>query len=329
MNNKSIPNKILHWYDNNKRNLPWRKKVSQKQREYNTLVSEFMLQQTQVKTVIPYYNNFLKKIPNFKALSKVSDGDLLKLWEGLGYYSRAQNLKKTAIKVMKEFNGHLPNTIEELKSLPGVGDYTSKAILSIAFNKKVIPLDGNVERILKRTLYLKKENQLSKDFLNSKIDFFSLSDRASDYSQAIMEIGALICKPKRPLCIICPIKKNCLAYKKNDFEINKVNKKTKTKFFEAIIYEKKNNYLLVKNDKFKFLKNMPIFPMKEVKEEKYKYSKRKKINIKLSNMDMKIVLINTNNLPKIKNKIILKKSSLQSEVIPSFTKKIFSSLSKL
>ncbi len=329
MNNKSIPNKILHWYDNNKRNLPWRKKVSQKQREYNTLVSEFMLQQTQVKTAIPYYNNFLKKIPNFKTLSKVSDGELLKLWEGLGYYSRAQNLKKTAIQVMKEFNGHLPNTIEELKSLPGVGDYTSKAILSIAFNKKVIPLDGNVERILKRTLYLKKENQLSKDFLNSKIDFFSLSDRASDYSQAIMEIGALICKPKRPLCIICPIKKNCLAYKKNDFEINKVNKKTKTKFFEAIIYEKKNNYLLVKNDKFKFLKNMPIFPMKEVKEEKYKYSKRKKINIKLSNMDMKIVLINTNNLPKIKNKIILKKSSLQSEVIPSFTKKIFSSLSKL
>ena len=329
MNNKSIPNKILHWYDNNKRNLPWRKKVSQKQREYNTLVSEFMLQQTQVKTAIPYYNNFLKKIPNFKTLSKVSDGELLKLWEGLGYYSRAQNLKKTAIQVMKEFNGHLPNTIEELKSLPGVGDYTSKAILSIAFNKKVIPLDGNVERILKRTLYLKKENQLSKDFLNSKIDFFSLSDRASDYSQAIMEIGALICKPKRPLCIICPIKKNCLAYKKNDFEINKVNKKTKTKFFEATIYEKKNNYLLVKNDKFKFLKNMPIFPMKEVKEEKYKYSKRKKINIKLSNMDMKIVLINTNNLPKIKNKIILKKSSLQSEVIPSFTKKIFSSLSKL
>ena len=143
-----------------------------------------------------------------------------------------------------------------------------------------------------------------------------------------MEIGALICKPKNPLCLICPIKKNCLAYKKNDFEINKLNKKTKTKFFEAIIYQKKNNYLLVKNDKFKFLKNMPIFPMTEVKEEKYKYSKSKKINIKLSNMDMKIVLINTNNLPKVKNKILLKKNNLESEVIPSFTKKIFSSLSK-
>ncbi len=328
MNNKNISNKILHWYDNNKRNLPWRKKVSQKQKEYNTLISEFMLQQTQVKTVIPYFNNFLKKIPNFDTLSKINDAELLKLWEGLGYYSRARNLKKTANQVMKEFNGRLPSTIEELKTLPGVGDYTSKAILSIAFNKKIIPLDGNVERILKRTLYLKKEKQLSKDFLNSKTDFFCLSDRASDYSQAIMEIGALVCKPKNPLCLICPIKKNCLAYKKNDFEINKLNKKNKTKFFEAIIYQKKNNYLLVKNDKFKFLKNMPIFPMTEVKEEKYKYSKSKKINIKLSNMDMKIVLINTNNLPKVKNKILLKKNNLESEVIPSFTKKIFSSLSK-
>ena len=328
MNNKNISNKILHWYDNNKRNLPWRKKVSQKQKEYNTLISEFMLQQTQVKTVIPYFNNFLKKIPNFDTLSKINDAELLKLWEGLGYYSRARNLKKTANQVMKEFNGRLPSTIEALKTLPGVGDYTSKAILSIAFNKKIIPLDGNVERILKRTLYLKKEKQLSKDFLNSKTDFFCLSDRASDYSQAIMEIGALVCKPKNPLCLICPIKKNCLAYKKNDFEINKLNKKTKTKFFEAIIYQKKNNYLLVKNDKFKFLKNMPIFPMTEVKEEKYKYSKSKKINIKLSNMDMKIVLINTNNLPKVKNKILLKKNNLESEVIPSFTKKIFSSLSK-
>ena len=103
-----------------------------------------MLQQTQVKTVIPYFNNFLKKIPNFDTLSKINEAELLKLWEGLGYYSRARNLKKTANQVMKEFNGRLPSTIEALKTLPGVGDYTSKAILSIAFNKKIIPLDGNV-----------------------------------------------------------------------------------------------------------------------------------------------------------------------------------------
>ena len=329
MNSTSIPNKILHWYDNNKRNLPWRKKVSQKQREYNTLISEFMLQQTQVKTVIPYFNNFLKKIPNFKTLSKIDDLDLLKLWEGLGYYSRARNLKKTAIKVINQFDGRLPKTIEELKALPGVGDYTSKAIMSIAFNKKIIPLDGNVERILKRTLYLKKNDELSKQFLNTRINFFGLSHRASDYSQAIMEIGALVCKPKNPLCRICPIKKNCLAYKKNDFEINKLNKKTKTKYFEATIYEKENNYLLVKNDKFKFLKNMPIFPMSEVKEEKYKYSKNKKINIKLSNMDMKIILNKIDKFPNLTNKILLEKDNSKSKILPSFTKKIFSSVQKI
>ena len=328
MNNKNISNKILYWYDNNKRNLPWRKKINQKQREYYTLISEFMLQQTQVKTVIPYFKNFIKKIPDLKTLSKIDDKILLKHWEGLGYYSRAQNLKKTAIKIVNEFNGSLPNTIEELKTLPGVGDYTSSAIMSIAFNEKIVPLDGNVERILKRTLYLKKEHELSKEFLKSKINFFGLSNRASDYSQAIMEIGALVCKPKSPLCNICPIEKYCLAYKKKDFEINKLKKKTKTKFFEAIIYEKKNNYLLVKNDKFKFLKNMPIFPMTEVKEKKYKYLKSKKISIKLSNMNMKIALINTNNLPKVKNKILLKRNSLQSHIIPSFTKKIFSTISK-
>ena len=235
MNNLNIPNKILDWYDNNKRNLPWRKKLPMRQREFNILISEFMLQQTQVNTVIPYFNNFIKKIPNLKSLSSINDKDLLKCWEGLGYYSRAHNLKKTAIKVMNEYKGRLPKTIEELKTLPGIGDYTSKAIMSIVFNKKVIPLDGNVERILKRTLYLKKENQLSKEFLNSKINYFGLSSRASDLTQAIMELGALVCKPQKPTCKLCPLQENCLANKKKDFEIKKIRKINKIKYFEAII----------------------------------------------------------------------------------------------
>jgi A/G-specific adenine glycosylase len=328
MNSKNIPNKILHWYDNNKRILPWRKQVSRQKREYFTFVSEYMLQQTQVKTVIPYFNKFVKLFPNFQSLSKVSEENLLKQWEGLGYYSRARNLRKSAIKISKELNGRLPKTYDELLKLPGVGDYTAKAIMSIAFNIKIIPLDGNVERILKRTLYLKKQNEISKDFLKTKINFFGLSDRASDYSQAIMEIGALICKPKNPSCKECPLNKNCISLKKNDFELTKINKEIKTKYFEATIYKKQNNYLLVKNDKFKFLKNMPIFPMTEVKESKYNYSNNKKINIKLSNMEMKILLNNSKKPPKIKNKILIKKDKLSSEIIPSFTKKIFYTISK-
>ena len=205
MRNQNIPKKILHWYDNNKRVLPWRKHVSKKKTEYFTLVSEFMLQQTQVKTVIPYFNNFINKIPNLKKLANINDAKLMKCWEGLGYYSRARNLKKTAKIIISEFNSNLPNTIEELKNLPGIGDYTSRAILAIAFNKPIIPLDGNVERVLKRVFYLKNEKEISKENLIKKKFFFGKSNKSSDYAQAIMEIGALVCKPVNPSCFKCPI----------------------------------------------------------------------------------------------------------------------------
>ena len=214
MNDKNISKKILYWYDNNKRFLPWRKKVSKKKREYYTLVSEFMLQQTQVKTVIPYFLNFINKIPNINSLAKVKNETLMKYWEGLGYYSRARNLKNTAVKILKEYNGRLPSTIEELKALPGIGDYTSRAIMAIAFNKKIIPLDGNVERIIKRVFYLRKEDEISKEYINNKIHFFGTSNRSSDYAQAIMEIGAIVCKPNNPLCEQCPISKYCISFKK-------------------------------------------------------------------------------------------------------------------
>ena len=186
MTSQNIPNKILNWYDNNKRDLPWRKKVSRTQKEYFTLVSEFMLQQTQVKTVIPYFENFISKIPDLKSLSRVRDAKLMKCWEGLGYYSRARNLKKSAKQIINEFKGQLPKNEDDLKSLPGIGDYTSKAIMAIAFNKKIIPLDGNVERVLKRVFYLKKEKEISKENLHQKKIFFGETIRASDYAQAII-----------------------------------------------------------------------------------------------------------------------------------------------
>ncbi len=140
MNNQSISKEILDWYDNNKRILPWRKHLTKKQKQYFTLVSEIMLQQTQVKTVVPYFNNFIKKIPNLKVLSKINNQKLMKCWEGLGYYSRAKNLKKTAKIIIKKFNGNLPENIDQLKSLPGIGDYTSTAIMAIVFNQQFIPL---------------------------------------------------------------------------------------------------------------------------------------------------------------------------------------------
>jgi len=283
-----ITKKILYWYDNNKRSLPWRNKCSAKQKEYFTIVSEFMLQQTQVKTVIPYFNKFLKNIPNFQSLAKVSEGKLLKHWHGLGYYSRAKNLKKSAKMVIGNYNGRLPNNFEELKKLPGVGDYTASAISAIAFNEQIIPLDGNIERVLKRILNLKTEDEIKKENLHKQKKIFGQTSRSSDYAQALMEIGALLCKPRNPHCEQCPITKNCLSFKKKDFEIKKKDKKIIDKFYLATLYKNDDQLLLIKNDKFKFLKNLLIFPMKEITQSDSLLKTSKKLNIKMSNMNMNI-----------------------------------------
>ncbi len=327
MTSQNIPNKILNWYDNNKRDLPWRRKISRVQKEYFTLVSEFMLQQTQVKTVIPYFENFILKIPDLKSLSRVRDDKLMKCWEGLGYYSRARNLKKSAKKIINEFEGQLPKNEEDLKSLPGIGDYTSKAIMAIAFNKKIIPLDGNIERVLKRIFYLKKEKEISKENLHKKKNFFEETIRASDYVQAIMEIGALICKPSNPLCDQCPISTSCKSFKKNDFEIVKINKFNKQKFFEANIFQnKENKYYVLKNRKFNFLKDMTIFPMNEIPKTKFKNHVGKRINIKMSNMDMRIAIKIKRNLPENNDGFFINVEDLSDWTLPSFTKKILNSI---
>ena len=221
MKEQLVAKKILNWYDLNKRSLPWRKNVSFEKRQYFTLVSEFMLQQTQVVTVIPYFKRFIENIPDLKSLAKVQNNKLIKLWEGLGYYSRARNLKKTSQIILNNFNGKLPNNFEDLISLPGIGNYTASAILAIAFNKPYIPLDGNIERVLKRYLYLKKDKEVKKDNLTKKKSIFGISLRSDDYAQALMELGALICKPTNPLCHQCPISKKCKSLFKKDFELTK------------------------------------------------------------------------------------------------------------
>ena len=246
----------------------------------------------------------------------------MKLWEGLGYYSRARNLKKSAIMIINKFGGILPSNFEDLKSLPGVGDYTSTAIMAIAFNQKFIPLDGNVERILKRVLYLRSEKAISKENMQISKKFFGLSERASDYAQAIMELGALVCRPASPLCDKCPIRINCISYKRKDFSLIKKTKKNKIKYFEAYIYMNENKMLLVRNNKFNFLKNLLIFPMNEIDKSKFNSSPKVKTKIKISNIDMNIV-INKNKIKSTNKGLILNRKKIVSEVIPSFTKKLF------
>ena len=321
-----IAKKILYWYDNNKRSLPWRRKCSSKQKEYFTLVSEFMLQQTQVTTVIPYFNNFIKNIPNFEALAKVNETKLLRYWQGLGYYSRAKNLKKSARLIIDKYNGRLPDNYDDLINLPGVGDYTASAISAIAFNQQIIPLDGNIERLLKRILNLKTEKEIKKENLHKEKKVFGQTSRSNDYVQALMEIGALLCKPKNPNCDKCPITKYCLSFKRQDFEIKKKNKRIIDKFYLATLYKNNNQLLLIKNEKFNFLKNLLIFPMKEITLSDSLLKSNKKLSVKMSNMNMNISIDFLNTKNKTKEGLWIEKSKLENYIIPTFTKKIFESV---
>ena len=319
MKDQIITNKILNWYDINKRSLPWRKKTSSKKRQYYTLVSEFMLQQTQVVTVIPYFNRFIENIPDLETLASFENRKLIKLWEGLGYYSRVRNLKKAAQVIIKDFNKKLPDNFLDLKSLPGIGDYTASAISAIAFNKPFIPLDGNVERVLKRYLYLKKENQIQKDNLIKSKKVLGTSSRSSDYAQALMELGALICRPNNPLCEKCPISKNCKSFAKQDFILNKIKKINKDKYFLLKVYKKNNKYLLVKNKNFNFLKNFNIFPMQELIRPK---NFNQNLNFKMSNMNMNIEIKNDKITKPIPFSYWINPKKLKNYTLPTFTKKI-------
>ena len=319
MKKQLLSKKILNWYDLNKRSLPWRKNVTSHKKQYYTLVSEFMLQQTQVATVIPYFNRFIKEAPNLKSLAKINNKKLIKLWEGLGYYSRVRNLKKTAQTVIKNFQGKLPNNFEDLISLPGVGNYTANAILAIAFNKPYIPLDGNIERVLKRYLYLKKEKDIQKDSLAKKKIIFGISTRSSDYAQALMELGALICKPINPLCNQCPISRNCKSLQKKDFNLTKNIKKNIDKYFLLKVYKKDQKYLLIKNTKFNFLKNLTIFPMKELSNPK---NFNENLSFKMSNMNMNIKIQYLRDSGKFQSPNWVDKKKLDNYMLPSFTKKI-------
>ena len=325
MKEKIITKKILKWYDLNKRSLPWRKKVSLEKKQYYTLISEFMLQQTQVKTVIPFFNRFIKHLPSINSLAKVNEKKLIKLWEGLGYYSRARNLKKTAQFINRNFKGKLPNNLEDLLTLPGIGNYTAYAILAIGFNKPYIPLDGNIERVLKRYLYLKKKKDIEKDNLLQKKIIFGTTSRSSDYAQALMELGALICRPSNPICNECPIRIKCKSFRKNDFSLTKKIKKNKDKYFILKVYKKDQKYLLIKNTKFNFLKNLSIFPMEELSNPK---NFDENLNFKMSNMNMNIKIQHSKDNQKFSSYLWLDRRKLDSYILPSFTKKIVKYLEK-
>ena len=199
-------------------------------------------------------------------------------------------------------------------------DYTASAISAIAFNEPIIPLDGNIERVLKRYLFLKKQDQIKKENLHEKKKIFGTSiKRSSDYAQALMELGALICKPVSPNCKNCPLVKKCKSFKNKNFDLVKFKKKDKETFYKLNVYKKNNHYLLIKNNKFNFLKNFNIFPMEEVNNPK---NFDKDLNFKMSNMSMNIKIEFKNKYNLNKNNYWIDPTKLQNYTLPTFTKKI-------
>ena len=206
---------LLEWYEKNKRPLPWRNDPT----PYHVWISEIMLQQTRIEAVIPYYERFLKELPDIKSLSEASDDKLMKLWEGLGYYSRVRNLKKAALAVMENHNGELPQTAKELRALAGIGDYSAGAIASICFGEPEPAVDGNVLRVMMR--YLGKDDDISlqstKKALSENLRaVYPTGDDAKKLTSAIMELGESVCIPNgEAKCDICPLKCTCVANQRN------------------------------------------------------------------------------------------------------------------
>lgn len=241
---------ILHWFDQHgRKHLPWQ----QNKTPYRVWLSEIMLQQTQVATVIPYYQRFIAQFPDVLSLANAKEDDVLHLWAGLGYYSRARNLHKAAKMVVKEFAGQFPDTIPGLTTLPGIGQSTAGAILSIAFNKRAAILDGNVKRVLARLHGITEaitvkgvENKLW-DLANA----YAPDTRCADYTQAMMDLGATLCTRSKPQCTACPLQTHCIAFKEN--LTHELPKKKVTR----ILPVRQATFLIIKNKQGVLLEKRP------------------------------------------------------------------------
>ena len=312
MSNKIYLNfskKLINWYSVNKRSLPWRNTKD----PYKIWLSEIILQQTQVKQGLPYYNKFIDRYPNVGSLSDSKEQDVLKNWEGLGYYSRARNLHKTSKLVVEDYKSQFPKTYDELIKLPGIGDYSASAISSFS-NDEVRPvLDGNVYRFISRLFGISTVINTSGSLKEFKILLNKLIcvNNPSDFNQAIMEFGALVCKPKTPNCQNCIYNKLCFSFKNKvvfDFPVKKKSAKSKSRFLNYFIIIDKNKRIMVEERTNKDIwQNLYQFPLFEsdtdlnrsslndfLKLNKHPFSKTNDIklietvNHKLSHQNLKI-----------------------------------------
>lgn len=256
--------KLIKWYKLNKRNLPWRESKD----PFKIWISEIILQQTKVDQGLPYYLKFIKKFPNVHDLAKANENIVLKLWQGLGYYSRARNLHYSAKYISKHLNGQFPKNYNELIKLKGVGKYTASAIASFAFNEKKAVLDGNVFRVLSRYFGVEEPiDTTSGNKIFENIAYRNLPRKNADtYNQSIMEFGALQCKPLKPKCNSCPFESKCFAFNNNKILSLPIKSKKiikKERFFNFIVLRNEKFIFLEKRIKNDIWKNMYQFPLFE------------------------------------------------------------------
>src|SRR6202521_1533 len=226
------PALLLAWYDRHRRRLPWRPPAGERADPYSVWLSEIMLQQTGVKTVGPYFEKFLTRWPDVASLGRASLDEVLRMWAGLGYYSRARNLHACAVTVLRDHGGVFPDTEQGLRALPGIGPYTAAAIAAIAFDRRTMPVDGNIERVVSRLFAveeaLPKAKPLIQQLAATLLDAGDEKSRAGDSAQALMDLGSSICTPKKPACALCPLNRDCVSRARGDQETfpRKAPKKT-------------------------------------------------------------------------------------------------------
>lgn len=272
----SFQEEFIAWYEKEKRNLPWRVNLD----PYRIWISEIMLQQTRVDTVIEYYYRFMEWFPTIKDLAEAPDDRLLKAWEGLGYYSRARNLKVAAQQIMTDFDGQMPETIDEIRQLKGIGPYTAGAIGSIAFQIPEPAIDGNVMRVVSRLFEISDDIAKPSSRKVFEAAMYKIIDqhRPGDFNQAMMDLGSSICTPTSPKCEECPIQSYCLSYKNNTMTNYPVKtKKLKPKdvyYIGGIIENKQQEFLLQQRNTKGLLANMWLFPIQEVSKERFEFLKK-------------------------------------------------------
>lgn len=265
---KQFQHDLINWFSEEKRDLPWRRTRD----PYKVWVSEIMLQQTKVDTVIPYFEHFIEQFPTVEALANADEETVLKAWEGLGYYSRARNLHAAAKEVHEKYNGVVPSEYDHISQLRGIGPYTAGAILSIAYGIPAPAVDGNVMRVLARILFICEDigKASSRKTFEQAVEQLISHENPSSFNQALMELGALICTPTSPSCLLCPVRDHCYSFHKGvqtELPIKKKKKKPRTVHLVAgMLQTEDGKYLIHKRPNKGLLANLWEFPNVERKK---------------------------------------------------------------